>query len=149
MKSHKKLVIVGVVIVVLAALATAWYIKYDREAARKTAEVVAVANQFAPPENWKITSEIVNEAKPGCIDVKCPSIHTNWLINNGQPTDLELAVKQIKDIGWTISEESSCAVEDAKTGRSCYVRGSADGYVITFTVDVEGNVPVRATLLIE
>lgn len=133
MKNHKKLIIFTLLAVVLIAAATVWYVRYNQENDRKTAALLAVANQFKAPADWTLASETIHEAKPGCIDIKCPSVLREWSfapVEFGNVSDLKSTALEL---GWKYDEEIGCDPQKLSEGFSsgCYLRGYVKGYNFT------------------
>jgi hypothetical protein len=152
MKSHKKLVIILSVIALLVALATVWYVRYNQENDRKTAALLAVANQFKAPADWTLASETIHEAKPGCIDVRCPSVGRTWEFDAVDPKELGALLEVVNKAGWTLGEKTGCDEEDFVDGSSvhfCYQRGLNQGHVVTFILKKDEGGLSKAILTVD
>lgn len=135
MKNHKKLIIFTLLAVVLIAAATFWYVRYNQANDRKTAALLAVANQFKAPADWTLASETIHEAKPGCIDVRCPSVGRTWEFNAVDPKEIGALLEVVNKAGWSFDEKTGCEEADFVDGSSvhfCYQRGMNQGHDVTF-----------------
>lgn len=79
MKSRKKLIIAALTVLALVVLWTGYVTWFNKDADKRTAEVVAIADQFKAPANWELMNNQINKPTvTGCIDITCPSVYRRW-----------------------------------------------------------------------
>jgi cbb3-type cytochrome oxidase subunit 3 len=96
-------------------------------------EIVAIADQFKPGQDWTLKQEHIEPPRSFCVDVDCPSVSRRWSL----PQELDKQkFEEIALIGKNHLVPTDSCFEKNKSGETiklCDAVGTIDGYHITLT----------------
>lgn len=133
--TRKKKLLVGSTItgiIVGAAIgSTVYWLAWEGDAK----PIVAVADEFKAPPDWKIKTNHVEPPRHACIDIECPSVTRSW--KSSRPVETDELSRIVANTRWNSSIKGDCNLSNSAAQNKyslCSTKGVVDGYNVKVIV---------------